>query len=203
MSSVAKQKVNIHLPLKCYEIKIESNQKPYHSSPPQIAPSQLDAHGSSRGGREERKKEMKPRRQERSRFCSWHRCETFWRLWNGSRPRPDPSRNRASGVAREKTCIPKMEKAKKAFTSEARSSLNCQVDRFSLLTSCLIFPFERGLDRVTPLKLNITQAKTTSGVTGGICSTGDRKASLSCSQAVIWLPVCSQIPSILRCRFET
>lgn len=115
ISSVAQQEVNIHLPLKCKnnsgwwwnkDIWIKPKTSTYASSQP-------DVHGSSRGGREQRGRDETAATRKGNPFCSWHMCQTFWRLWNGSRPRPDPSRNRASGVARAKTCIWKMEKEKR------------------------------------------------------------------------------------------
>lgn len=49
---------------------------------------------------------------------------------------------------------------------------------------------------------NTTQEKTTSGLTAGICSTGDTIASVACSQALIRLLVCSLNSSISSHRFE-
>lgn len=215
ISSVAQQAVNIHLPLKCKnnsgwwwnkDIWIKLKTSTYASSQP-------DVHGSSRGGREQRGRDETAATRKGNPFCSWHTCQTFWRLWNGSRPRPDPSRNRAQVWPGRRPASGRWRKKKgfrigSAFQiqtcSASSESEKSQVDRFSLLTLAFIFPlWKRPRLGDAIQNKHITQAKTTSGTTGGICSAGDTKASVSCSQVVIRLPVCSQIPSISNLHFET
>lgn len=101
---------------------------------------------------------------------SWHTYETFWRLWNGSRPGPDLSRNRASGVARVKTCIWTMETAERLLHQKHVPACNPKLFSqqwirrvSSRQTQFIDIGFHVSLWKkpvtpvVTPLKLNIEQ----------------------------------------------
>lgn len=190
MSSVAQQKGNFHLPLKCknhsgwwWNKAIWIKPKTWWQKASTYASSQPGAHGSSRGGRELRRRDETAATRKGSPFCSWHTCETFWRLWNGSGPGPDPSRKRASGVARVKTCIWMMEKAERLLDQKRVPAWNPNLFRQQWIrkvssgqTQFIDIGFHVSLWKRPCLgdptqNKHRAQAKTSSGTTGGICST--------------------------------
>lgn len=177
---------NVKITVDDDEIKLfESNQKPDHKSPPHMPP-HSQAPMDHPGEGENWEEEMKLQQQEREAlFCSWHTCETFWRLWNGSRPGPDPSRKRASGVARVKTCIWMMEKAERLLDQKHVPAWNSNLFRQQWIrkvssgqTQFIDIGFHVSLWKRPCLgdptqSKHRAQAKTSSGITGGICSTWD------------------------------
>lgn len=107
-----------------------------------MPPHESDTHGPHQGEGKDQERDTKLKQHKKwggGVLSSWHMCETSWRLWNGSRPRPTGSRSRSSSVERPRTWAWKTERGKKETQWNAFFRYTYTIFRVELHRGAVVF----------------------------------------------------------------